>query len=85
MTPEVPAICASLTKAQREVILDLRPGLQRRAIAFSGQSATRLTWSTKKRPALLNATTTFGGKIAWYFLNANGLAVRAQLLKEQQP
>lgn len=83
MTPDVPAICASLTKAQREamasdgsVIPSMGPsGFDTVVLGFQyGRSAEAL-----HRRGLI--------QFAWApcLLTELGMSVRAHLLKEQQP
>lgn len=77
---EVEAIVARLTEAQREVILRCGSA-RRRAIDFHGHVAEKLRCATGKRPALVNRyiARDHGRRVAWYFLTAQGLAVRTHL------
>lgn len=79
---EVAAIAAGLTLAQRECLLAIRPGEERRAIDFSGAVARNLMAARKSRPALLTVTITGYGTTAWYRHTADGRRV-AQHLKQE--
>jgi hypothetical protein len=70
----------SLGSQQRKVILKLT-STPRRAIDFSGDVAARLRLPAKRRPALVDRHMRHdhGRRIAWYFLNEDGLAVAAAL------
>ena len=74
---DIARIAAGLTKAQRQVLLRLSLIRERRAIDFSGQVASSLSWSTGKRPNLV--TRAKRNRYLWFGLNNFGLAVRAHL------
>lgn len=80
---EVERVAAALTEAQREALLAIKPGEQRRATDFSGSVATRLCRSNRSRPALLMGTLTCSGRVAWYEHLPAGLAVRTRLIDER--
>ncbi len=61
---DVEQIAKSLTKAQRDVVLAIRPGEERRAIDFKGSVAKRLRWGTGKRPPLVTVQITVSSEIA---------------------
>ena len=80
MTPpdpqQVAEIAGRLSKAQREAVLAIRPGEERRAIDFSGNSAKSLCRPSRTGGPLMTRTLTAGGQVAWYRLTALGIAVR---------
>lgn len=76
-------VAKELTEAQRQCLLAIRPGEERRAIDFSGSSARGLRKATGRRPALLSVTITGAGTVAWYRHTRDGLAVRAHLLAKE--
>lgn len=80
---DVETIAKSLTKAQRDVVLAIRPGEERRAIDFKGSVAQRLRWGTGKRPPLVTVQITGAGTVAWYRLNHVGCEVRTHLSESQ--
>lgn len=85
-TAEVESVAKGLTKAQREVILKLRPAAGRqRAIDFSGSTAAALRLPNSKRGALTDRDMARkkGLRTAWYFLTPLGLAVRAHILERK--
>jgi hypothetical protein len=70
------AIAERLTEKQKQALLAIRPGEERRAIDFSGSVARGLQWHRSNRPALLAVVITGRGTVAWYRHTASGLAVR---------
>jgi hypothetical protein len=73
-------IAAKLSIGQREALLAIRPGEERRAIDFKGSVARGLQWHRRSRPALLAVVITGRGTVAWYRHTPAGLAVRNHLI-----
>ena len=80
MTPDVPAICASLTKAQRDLICALDDSWKYPRQIIPNGTASQLAWRDER---LVERMSPAAGNP--YRLTPLGLAVRAHLLKEQQP
>ncbi len=82
---EIACVAAGLTRAQREVLLAIRPGEERRALgSFNANSANSLASPHfhNGKPLLLRSYTG-GGAITWYRHAALGLAVRDHILREK--
>lgn len=81
MTPpdpqQVAEIAGRLSKAQREVLLAIRPGEERRSAGcFSANSANSLISQIRPGGALLTRILTANSFVAWYRLTFAGEAVR---------
>lgn len=90
MTPDVPAICAGLTKAQRRMVIESEPGghgLIDQACGAEVHGAGKYAVARALVAADLGDLEEHPGfyPSALYFNNSDGLAVRAHILKEQQP